>query len=886
MAIPSLLPLLLAAAVAAASTPAPTPAPPSPAPAGAPAGAPLEAPTLRLPATVRPVAGALELRVDPASPRFSGTARYRVAVGEPSPVVWMHAEGLEVESASVAGRPARAVTAPGGFLGLVLDGPVPAGEVEVVVAFSGSVDRERSRGLYAVEDGGAWYAYTFFEPIDARRAFPCFDEPSAKIPWTVTLVVPAADVALANAPVARESVEGEWRRVSFAETRPLPSYLVAFVVGPFDVIPGGVGGAARVPIRFVVPRGRSDDLRFARAVTPRILDALEATVGLPYPYEKCDVAVVPRYWGTMEHPGLVALGQPLALIPPREETRARREAYASIAIHELAHHWYGDLVTLAWWDDIWLNESFGTWEDAHATEVLEPAWKVLAAQRAHRRDAALAADALPSARRLREPVRSSHEIEGAFDAEITYYKGATVIGSYETFLGDGAWRAVVREYLAARAHGTATTGDFLAVLSERAGARVAESLRGFLDQPGVPLVRAEARCGDDAAVVRIRQERFLADGSRDPAARWTLPLCLRSGRDGASTTTCSLVEGPEAELPLPACPDWIWPNASGAGHWISLVPGTRPAALLPHLGPPEALALATDAVLLARRGDLPVGDALALVAPLARSPDPLAVEASIRVARLVDSRRLPDRDLPAWRALVRRTWGPRARALGWTPRPDDDEDTRMLRALLVPLVAGDGEDPALDAAARRIADSFLAHRASVPAEAAWPALAVAARRGDRALFDRIAGAADRAADRAEKGQLLALLGAFQDPALARKALARVTAPGADLRDTRFLLQASLGGRRTSAIAWAFLRDGWDGIVPRMRADEAGWLVSAAAREACDPERRAEVAAFLGPRVQPIDGAPGALRTGLDEADACIAARARNEAAIRRFLAGR
>ncbi len=840
-------------------------------------------PKLRLPDTVRPTRGAIDLFTDPAEPRYRGTVRYQVTLTAPTAVIWLHAEGLTLGAATVGGKKARLRTAPGGLLGLVPEAPLPAGSVELVLEFSGAFDRALSRGLYAVAEGERWYAYTFFEPADARRAFPCFDEPSAKIPWRLSLHVKPGDLALGNARVATETAEGALRRVDFEETRPLPAYLVAFVVGPFDLVDGGAGGAARVPIRFVVPKGRGAETRYAAEVTPRILDALESELGRPYPYEKCDVAVVPRFWGTMEHPGLVALGQPLTLIPPGEETRERRERYATIAIHELAHHWYGDLVTPAWWDDSWLNESFGTWEDANVTERFEPAWRALTTGRWERRAGGLDADVLPSAKRLRQPVTSRHDIEGSFDNGITYEKGASLLTMYEGFLGPARFRAVVQAHLDARAHGVATSEDFLVALSASAGPELAVSFRGFLEQPGVPLLHPTARCGPGGAKVTFTQERFLATGSRDRASRWRVPVCVRAGTGEQVATSCGLAGGPADELTLPFCPEWLWPNAGGLGYYLSALSPAALPGLLPRLELPEKLALTSDAELQARRGDLPMADALGLIAPLAGERDRLLVTASTRLAGLIDPNRLGDADLARWRAFARRTWGERARALGWLPRPDDDDETRALRALLLPLVAGPGEEAVLAGEAQALSRRWLADRRQVPAEVAWPALRVAARRADRGLFDRIVAEAGRTTDRTEKGRLLAVLGGVQDPALARAALALLLTPGNDRRDTGPILSHMLSTRASRGLAWSFLVEHWTALGGALRADEGTWLITAAAAVACEPGRRAEVANFLRPRAAPFAGAPRALASALEEADACAAARARHQPAISAFL---
>ncbi|HET9991203.1 MAG TPA: M1 family metallopeptidase, partial [Kofleriaceae bacterium] len=370
----------LAACSAPAGSSAPTAVAPSPVPPPVPVTAPASdpaPPAFRLPGDVLPVRAKLDLTIIPDQPKAHGEISIAAKLVRPTRVVWLNANGLTIEKATLAGAPARVIHGGEQFLGLAADRDLPA-TFDIDIVYTAPIATDKSVGIYSVAEGGKSFAYTFFEAIDARRAFPCFDEPAFKIPWQLTFHVRRDQLARGNTPIVKETDEGtDMKKVELAETVPLPSYLVAFMVGPFDDIDDGVAGRIQTPVHFIVPPGHREELAYAKQITPKVLAALETYFDMDYPFGKLDVAVVPRFWGTMEHPGIVAMGQPLTLIKPSEDTREREEGYTNILAHEMGHYWFGDLVTMAWFDDTWLNEAFGEWLDLIITDAVRPEWHVL-----------------------------------------------------------------------------------------------------------------------------------------------------------------------------------------------------------------------------------------------------------------------------------------------------------------------------------------------------------------------------------------------------------------------------------------------------------------------------------------------------------------------------
>jgi aminopeptidase N len=879
----------------ASSTPASTEAP---AARAAPA-APPPPPELRLPKSARPLRYAVELTVIPSQDTFQGRIDIELELAEATSLLWLNATELKVSSArlSTGGATLDARTVPGGadFVGFTFERSVGPGPARLSISYEGLLDKERSRGLYREQERGAWYAYTYFQPVDARRVFPCFDEPEFKTPWRLTLRVRSGDVALANTAVESQSapLADGMKTVTFAETKPLPSYLVAFVVGPFEVVDAGTFGRARTPLRFIIPQGRRGELGYALKMTPRLVTALEDWFDMAYPFGKLDVAVVPRYEGTLEHPGLVALGQPLTLIPPQEETLWRQQSYARVAIHELAHYWFGDYVTMAWWDDLWLNEASATWLEAKLIDRLEPSWKE-SVERLWERTSALSTDALVSSRPMRQPVTSRTDFESAFDNTITYNKGAAVLGTFEQWVGEETFQRAIRRYMREHAWGTATAEDLLVALDAEAGRDVSTALRTFLDQPGAPLVSVELECAQGKPPrLKLSQSRFLATSApvaAGPAQRWHIPLCVRFGGAGQQGRACTLLTEESGELVLQeakSCPAWVAANEEALGYYRvaygeSLRQKLVKADLKP-LTPRERGAFLADLRSFASAGSFPVAEALAMAPKLLKEKDRYAIEAGMAMLWLIPVRALPAELVPRHERLLRTLVGPQARALGWQPRPGESKDTRQLRPMLLGLAALGGRDPELTAGAVPLAKAWLEKPESVDPDLVFLVLNVAANTGDRALFEAMVRRARATEQPEERGVILSALGRFRDPALVREALGHLVDGTFAPRDGRGLLFSALSGGESRAVAYAFLKENFDRLARELTPMESSQLLFGVPGFFCDKASREDARAFFTPRASSVDGGPLVLARSLERADLCIASWERNGPEITAFL---
>jgi alanyl aminopeptidase len=851
-------------------------------------------PRLRLPRNFRPVSYAATLAIDPAATGFAGTIAITGEVAQRSSVIWLHGHQLAIKRASATrGGAEVALTAtPHGdeLLELRAAAPLEPGAWTLAIDYTGTYDPLNTTGAFKQVVRGVPYVYSQFEALYARRVFPCFDEPDRKVPWQLTLDVPADQVAVSNTPIVREEARaGGKKRVTFARTKPLPSYLVAFGVGPFDVVDAGKTRSG-TPVRIVAMKGRAGEAGWAAQTTRRLIDLLEEFFGSPYPYEKMDMLAIPIAvgFGAMENAGLITFTETLILLDPRHGSRRREHDWITVAAHELAHQWFGDLVTMAWWDDIWLNEGFANWVESKIAARFEPDWHEELAEIGERAGA-LEDDSLVSARQIRQPIVTPDDILNAFDG-ITYNKGASVLNMFERYLGHDVFLRGVRNYLAEHAFGNATSGEFAAAISKAAGVDVGAAFATFLEQPGAPEITAALVCDRDRPPrVALSQQRYVPPGSPTPPATrpWIVPVCVAFERAGKRAEACTLLSAATGELELeaPSCPRWVMPNLGGRGYYRTAYTAAQVTALRdqawPQLQPTERRAVFVDVASAASLGKLPLALALSFV------PRQLAVGDRFSVGEAIGLPLglrpfVPDELRPRYEGWLRTAFGPTARKAGLSPRDGDSLDVETVRDNLVYAVGGIGRDPALSAEVVKLSERWR----DLPQGIRVTVLALAARTSP-AAFDRLFQEVFSEDDRGRRGDLINALAGVRDVVHQTAVLGLMLDDRLDIRDTAFVLFGA-EDEANRVVAQRYFQDHKDAILKRIPSDGTAtgqaWLAGVFTAS-CSPARRDEIVDYV---TRTFAGMPGGARTvqqSIEVMDHCIARRQLIEPEIRRWLGG-
>lgn len=556
------------------------------------------APSFRLPDIARPTKYTLDMTLVASEPVFHGAATISVLLKGQTQILWLNQKGLSVRRVNVRKdggvyRQAQWET-PDEFLMVKLPIAMGPGKVDLEITYDGVLNDKSSVGPYRKKAGDDWYVYTSFTPIDARRAFPCFDEPGYKAPWAVTLHVKKSDTAVANGPeISSTDEENGMKRVVFKETQPLASEVVAFAVGPFDVVDAGVAGEKRIPVRIITPRGRAAEAGPAKSATAELLPREEAYTGIPYPWDKLDhIAVLDLPFGATENPGLITYRDSQLLAPAAKDTPRRVRMMRGTMAHEMAHQWFGNLVTQAWWNDTWLAEGFATWMAAKVDDVdLPENQRGLAMVQA--RDRIMAVDA-KGKRPVRLEMHSRAETEDVYDG-LVYQKGAATLKMVEDWVGVEPFQRGIRRYLQEHALGNATTGELEKAIEKETGVNVTPVMDGMLNRAGYPLVRFKVEPGE-----LVLDQESVGGGSP-----WAMPVCVHTETIGRR---CEVFNTAHAEIPVEGASvgvegrrspqTWVWTNAFGSGYYRSVLgPGMLDAVVgrgYQELSEPERLSVLVD----------------------------------------------------------------------------------------------------------------------------------------------------------------------------------------------------------------------------------------------------------------------------------------------------
>ena len=690
---------------------------------------------------------------------------------------------------------------------------IPAGEHTLELEWNGGI-RDSLRGLYRSVRGEERYAATQFEAADARRAFPCFDEPEFKATFAVEVLHPVGNVAIANMPVESQKPEGEWRtRTRFKETPVrISSYLVAFTVGPYEATPEALT-PSKIPVRVWLPPGLASQAIYARDAHVRSVEWLQEYTAIPYPFIKVDAIGIPDFEaGAMENPGAITYRTRLLAADATNASIVTLKGVFSTAAHELTHMWWGDLVTMRWWTDLWLNESFASFVGEKCTASLNPEW-------GYWRDfvadntSAFNLDALASTHPISIEAKNAEEASERFDA-ITYTKGAAVLRMIESYLGEETFRDGVRIYLNRHKTANASADDFWKALDEASGQDVTTIMNTWIKESGHPIVSITAREVTGGLELDLAQTRYYSDREAAPSTqRWPVPLVLKYGTADGIREQRVLLRDETSTVRLPGA-RWVFPNAGGRGFYRWQLDDTADRMLdrgVRELAPEERLSLIDNMWALTRTGRASLATFLRRLDTLAGEDDRAVIASISDALTWLSGYAVRERTEASFARFIDAFYRPIFDKVGWRPRDEEDSDTREMRGRVIGMLGFHARAEDIRRGARDRALRHLDGTEPLHPDGAGVILSVAATDGDDKLWDRYVKRMQsaQATDAQEEARFRAALIAFEDEHLARRTAEAIFSPLIRTQDRGLMVVPFLQSRRTRDAGWEAIRDRWD-----------------------------------------------------------------------------
>jgi aminopeptidase N len=762
--------------------------------------------------------------------------------------------------------------------------PLAAGPATVHIRYTGILNNEL-RGFYLGKDPqGRKYAATQFEATDARRAFPCFDEPAYKATFDVTAIADKGMAAISNMKVVSDTPGPEDKHtVQFATTPKMSSYLVALIVGDFEYIEGS---ADSIPIRVYTHPGEKQLGTFALEVAEHAMDYYNHYFNIKYPYGKLDfVALADFSAGAMENTGCITSREVLLLTDDKNGPIDLKKDIAVTITHEMAHQWFGDLVTMRWWDDIWLNEGFATWMSSKPLEAWKPEWQIELTDINNAAEA-MNADSLINTHPIHQEAQTPQQILELAD-EITYDKTAAVLRMLESYLGPETFRDGVNGYLKQHAYANATAADFWSAQAQVSKKPVDKIMATFVEQPGLPLVDVKAECAGKSEKVMAAQQRYFYDRAKFEAGSselWQIPACLKMG---ASKPDCVLLTQKQQTVTLKSCGPWVFGNADARGYYHSSYTPEAARALAKdaetQLNPAERIMLLADIWAAVRVDREKIGDFLGVVQGLQAERNPEVLHQMAEQLEYIGQHLVNDADRDSYRLFLRGLLSPIVKDIGWEGKPGENAGLEGERAELMHVLGFTARDPETVNLAHDLAERALNDSASVNRELAYVALQVAAATGDEALYGKVMQRLQNAKTPEAIYTYQAALAAFSDPALLQKTLQLAISSAVRSQDSLILIGDVMRNPDGQKVAWDFVRSHWEEI-ENIGGAFGGGAIAAATANFCDSAMREQVKDFFATHHEPAS--ERTLKQSLERMNYCVDLKAQQGSELSSWLHGR